>query len=302
MDILVEVCNVTFVILLGLSGCVGLLALTSPNAFASVASYGDRNIFRGVQTSADKRWVDIDTFLITHGRLFGLVVVATVGGLWLVSSHGPEAYSKSSLLIIVTIAMLMGIGSLCHIMRQSREIEVHLAEARTDALTGLANRRTFDVELCRRLAQRQRQGTPFCLLIIDIDRFKLFNDQFGHALGDAILKKVSKALEATARQMDIVARLGGDEFAVLLPDCNLEAASRGAERLRSAIGDGPMRYEGREHTLTVSIGLAEAQIDDDPASLLKRTDSALYAAKEAGRNCSFWYGGPEAVPTPCKSR
>jgi diguanylate cyclase (GGDEF)-like protein len=300
VDVLIDIWNVTFVTLLGLCGCVGILALTSPKAFATVASYGDRNVFQGVQTSVDRRFLDIDTYLIAHGRLFGVVVVATVGGLWMISRHGPEVYSKSFLLIVVTIAMLMGFGALCHIMRQSRRIEVHLAEAHTDPLTGLANRRTFDTELSRRIAQRQRQGTPLCLMIMDIDKFKHFNDQFGHALGDTILKEVSRTLQATARHMDIVARLGGDEFAVLLPDSTLEEASHGAERMRSAIGSSPIRYEGREYTLTVSIGLADAQVDDDAASLLKRADSALYAAKEAGRNCSYRYGGPEpAAPTPC---
>jgi diguanylate cyclase (GGDEF)-like protein len=301
MDILVEFWNVTFVALLGLSGVVGLLALTSPRAFSAVASYGNRPIFKGGQTGVDQRWFDIDKFVFAHGRLFGLFVIATVGYLWLISRHGPEAYSRSFLLIIVGIALIMGIVALRHIMRQSHQIQMHLAEAHVDALTGLANRRAFDTELSRRLAQRQRQGRPFCLLIIDIDNFKSFNDEFGHLLGDAILKEVSSVLKATSRHEDIVTRLGGDEFAVLLPDSNLNAGSQGAERLRSAVSDSPLRFEGHEQTLTVSIGLAEAQLDDEPESLLKRSDSALYAAKAAGRNCSFRYGGPEpAVPVPCK--
>jgi diguanylate cyclase (GGDEF)-like protein len=301
VDILVDFCSVSFVVFLGFSAVVGLLALASPKVFAAVASHGNRTISRGGQTRVDKNWVDIDTFVLGHGRLFGLLVIATAGYLWLISRHRPEAYSRSFLLIIVAVALMMGIVALRHIMRQSREIELHLAEAHADVLTGLGNRRAFDIELSRRLGQRQRQGTPLCLLIIDIDYFKSFNDEFGHLLGDAILKEVANVLEATARHMDILARLGGDEFAVLLPGTTLEAASRAAERLRSAIGDTPLRYEGHGHTLTVSIGLAEAQLDDDPASLLKRSDSALYAAKEAGRNCSFRQGGPEpAVPAPCK--
>ena len=300
MDILIEFWNITFVVFLSLCGSVGLLAVASPRAFAAVAAYGNQTVFQGVQTPADRHWVDIDTFVIAHGRLFGLLVIATVGYLGLIARLGPEAYSKSFLLVIVAVAMFMGIGSLCHIMRQSRQIETHMAEAHTDALTGLANRRTFDMEVSRRLAQRQSLGTPICLLIIDIDNFKSFNDRYGHPLGDAVLRRVSDVLLATARHTDIVARLGGDEFAVLLPDSNLEAASLAAERLRSAVGDGLLRHDGQEHTLTVSIGLAAAQCDDEPTSLIKRADSALYAAKQAGRNCSYRYSGPEpAVPTPC---
>ena len=301
MDILFDSWKVGFVVFLALSGIAGLLSLTSPRAFAAVSSYGNRSLLHGGQTSVDRRQFDIDTFVLMHGRLFGLLVILTVGYVWLISRHGPQAYSKSLLLTVVAVALMMGILALRHMMRLSRQIEFHLAEAHTDSLTGLANRRSFDLELARRLAQRQHQGTPLCLLIIDIDHFKLLNDTFGHQLGDVMLAEIARVLEAKARHMDIVARLGGDEFAVLLPDSNLEAASHGAERIRSAIGDKPLRWEGHEHTLTVSIGLAEAQLDDDPATLLKRSDSALYAAKEAGRNCCFRQGGPEpAIPAPCK--
>jgi diguanylate cyclase (GGDEF)-like protein len=301
MDILVEFWNVSFIVFVGFSGAVGLLALISPKAFAAVASYGNRTMFHGGQTRADRYWIDVDRYVLGHGRLFGLFVIATAGYLWLIALHGPEAYSRSFLLVIVAVALMMGIVALRHIMRQARQIELQMAEAHADVLTGLANRRAFDIELSRRLAQRQRQGTPLSLLVIDVDNFKSFNDEFGHPLGDAILKEVASALEATARRMDIVARLGGGEFAVLLPGINLEAASRAAERLRSAISDSPLRRDGHEHTLTISVGLAEAHPDDDAASLFKRSDSALYAAKQAGRNCCFRQGGPEpAVPAPCK--
>ena len=293
MDILVDFWSVTFVALLALSGGVGVLALASPGLLSAVASYGNRTVFHGGQTRVDQRRIDIDTFVFAHGRLFGLLVITTVGYVWLVLRHGPEAYSKPLLLTVVALALMMGILALRHIMWQSLEIKAYLAEAHVDALTGLANRRAFDKELSRRLAQRQRQGTPLCLAIIDIDHFKSFNDEFGHLLGDAILKEFATVLEATARRMDVAARLGGDEFAVVLPGINLEAASHVAERLRSAISDSPLRCEGHEHTLTISIGLAKAEVDDDPASLLRRADSALYAAKEAGRNCTFRQGGPE---------
>jgi len=297
MDILVDCWNVVFITLLALSGCAGLLALASPRVFAAVASYGNRTVIHGAQTRFEKPWCNIDTFVFTHGRLFGVLVIAAAGYVWLVARYGPEACPKSLLLTVVGLALMMGIVALRHITQQSLEIQTHRAEAHVDALTGLANRRAFDMEISRRLAQRQRQGTPLCLLILDIDFFKSFNDEFGHPLGDAILKEVANVLQSQARQMDVVSRLGGDEFAVLLPGSCLEEASQGAERLRCAISDNPLQCEGREHVLTVSVGLAEAELDDDPASLLKRSDSALYAAKEAGRNCSFRQGSPEpAVP------
>jgi diguanylate cyclase (GGDEF)-like protein len=290
----IEFFQITFAILFGLSACVGLLALLSPAALAKVASYGNRSIYRGAETQFDGRWVDVDEFVVSHGRLFGGCVLGIIGYLTFISYYGPEEYTKSSsLLMIVTVAMGMGGVALWHIRRQSQTIEVCRAEAHTDALTGLTNRRVLEMEISRRLAQHQRQGTRLSLLIIDIDKFKSFNDCFGHVLGDKVLKQVADMLTMTSRRMDTVARLGGDEFVVLLPDCSLDAATETAERCRSAIAGSPVSHEGREHAPTVSIGVCEAQNDDDNISLIKRADSALYAAKDAGRNCCFRHGGPE---------
>ncbi|MBT6158097.1 MAG: GGDEF domain-containing protein [Planctomycetaceae bacterium] len=289
----IEFLQVTFAILFGLSACVGLLALLSPTALAKVASYGNRSIYRGTETQFDGRWVDVDEFVVSHGRLFGGCVLGIIGYLTFISYYGPEEYTKSSLLMVVTVAMGMGGVALWHIRRQSQTIAVCRAEAHTDALTGLTNRRVLETEISRRLAQQQRQGTPLSLLIIDIDKFKSFNDCFGHVLGDKVLKRVAEMLLEVTRRMDTVARLGGDEFVVLLPDCPLDAATETAERCRSAIAESPLSHEGREHAPTVSIGVCEAQSDDDSISLIKRADSALYAAKDAGRNCCFRHGGPE---------
>ncbi|MFQ5730803.1 MAG: GGDEF domain-containing protein [Planctomycetaceae bacterium] len=299
-SILIDVGKTTLVVLMGFSGFVGLLALISPRMLAAVSSYGNKKLVGGIETGLDKRSFDIDRFVHSHARPFGVLVMGTVGYLWYISRHGPESYSKSSMLIIVAVALIMGVVALAQLMWQTRTIESHSTEANTDPLTSLSNRRVFDVELSRRLAQRQREGTPLCLMIIDIDDFKTVNDDFGHAMGDAALKKIAGVLSATAREADIVARLGGDEFAVILPGSSLEESCGTAERLRKAIAGGPVRHDGSEHALTVSIGVSEADIDDDTSSLLKRADSALYAAKKAGRNCSYRQGVPEpTVPAPC---
>jgi diguanylate cyclase len=164
-------------------------------------------------------------------------------------------------------------------------------------LTGLANRRAFDIELARRISQRQRQGTKLCLLAMDVDHFKTINDTHGHQFGDAILKGIAEILSSKLRLMEVPARIGGDEFVVSLPGSDLAEASLMAERVRTAISEHCFSFSGVEHRVTVSIGLAEALADDDALSLVKRADSALYAAKENGRNLTFRHGSPErAVP------
>lgn len=294
MGILAQFFHVLLLSLLGLVGLVGLLAVVSPSRFAILCGYGGRIVHPGTQTRAD-RWIDIDKYILQHSRSFGLSIIASEACIWFVANHGPETYSKSFLLICFGGVVVGGVMALSHVLRQQRQIEAHLADARTDALTGLANRRAFDEELSRRLAQRQRQGTPLCLMIIDVDRFKSFNDDLGHLEGDAILKEIANRLIATARHMDFVARLGGDEFAIILPGSTLEEASTAAERFRTAISDNPPSCSVDGFSPTISSGVVEAQLDDDVVSLIKRADSALYAAKEAGRNCSFRHGGPEPL-------
>ena len=291
MDIVTEFLRVFLLTLLSLSGIVGLLAVISPKAFAKVCTYGSRSLHAAEQTGVH-RWIDIDRYVIEHARLFGLFIIASEGLIWFISSQGPESYSKSFLLVSFCVALLVGILALGHVLRQKREIESRLAEAHSDALTGLANRRSFDLELSRRLAQLQRQRIPVCLMIIDIDNFKSFNDTLGHLQGDEILKEVANTLVGTARHMDIVTRLGGDEFAVILPGASLEEASQAAERFRIAINDSRFRDVLGGHSPTISCGVAEAQVDDDCVALIKRADSALYAAKDAGRNCCFRHGRP----------
>lgn len=291
-----------FLFLLGLSGISSLLAIASPQAFAAVVQFSGRSINSPGTPSPARRgkWFDIDRYVLEHTRFFGFLVGASVILLWFLYRNGPEAYPPTSQLVIVSVSLAMGLLALVQIDKQKKQIVSHMSESHTDPLTGLANRRAFDGELSRRMAQYHRQGTPLSLLIIDIDHFKSVNDTYGHQTGDAILKGLAEVLTETARQMDVVARIGGDEFAVILSGCDVAEASTSAERRRNAIANRTITYDGVDHHVTASVGLAGALPDDVPLSLIKRTDAALYAAKEAGRNCSYRQGNPEpAVPTPC---
>ncbi len=163
--------------------------------------------------------------------------------------------------------------------------------ARTDSLTRLLNRRGIEEDLGRRLDQARRFDTPLSLLLLDIDHFKKFNDEHGHEAGDAVLRELGHVLAANVREMDIPARYGGEEFAVVMPETRLADASRVAERLRAAIVAHEFVYGTERLTVRVSLGLAAAAEGDDVPALVRRADTALYAAKEAGRDCAFAANG-----------
>ena len=148
------------------------------------------------------------------------------------------------------------------------------AQARTDQLTGLANRRTWDHELPRELSRAKRTGEPLSLAILDLDRFKSYNDAHGHPAGDRLLRSAAAAWSERLRATDVLARYGGEEFAVLLPGCDAASAALLAECLRDAV-------PGEE---TCSIGVATWDGDEGADALLARADAALYSAKGAGRD------------------
>ncbi len=146
--------------------------------------------------------------------------------------------------------------------------------ARTDDLTGLLNRRAWDEELGRELSRADRDGGALCVAILDLDNFKLYNDSHGHQAGDRFLKQISGAWMQTLRAGDILARYGGEEFAVALPGTNMEHAQQMLERLRTSLPEGQ----------TCSAGVCRWDGSESAESLTARADTALYAAKDAGRD------------------
>jgi diguanylate cyclase (GGDEF)-like protein/PAS domain S-box-containing protein len=160
--------------------------------------------------------------------------------------------------------------------------------ASTDILTSLKNRRAFDEKLGMLTSLAHRNASPLSLLMIDIDHFKAYNDEYGHLAGDEALKILAGILAATARQSDVVARYGGEEFVVILPDTDEPGARHLAERFREAVQDHG--WEKRE--LTISLGAATLLFEEDQAfdkvdsinTLLRRADQALYHSKNNGRN------------------
>src|SRR2546423_3329597 len=152
----------------------------------------------------------------------------------------------------------------------------------TDHLTGLANRRRFERQLEREVTRTRRYGRPFCLLLLDIDHFKLVNDGHGHEAGDEVLRRLANALQAGTRGIDTVARIGGAQFPLILPETDSVRGCEVAERLRQEISALDTPPVGR---ITVSIGLAECTIaSGDVRELFNVADAALYEAKHAGRD------------------
>lgn len=157
----------------------------------------------------------------------------------------------------------------------------------TDALTGLFNRRYFDVHVEGELRRAASAGQPLSLLMLDIDHFKVVNDTFGHGVGDEVLMEMARRIPRYVRTFDMVARLGGEEFVVIMPNTDEAAAAGVAERLRAAIAENPITISSPENTIgiTASFGVAATSDGDEPAQhLLARADGAMYQAKQQGRN------------------
>lgn len=146
--------------------------------------------------------------------------------------------------------------------------------ARTDPLTGLPNRRTWNEELTRALARARREHRPLTVAMLDLDHFKVLNDAHGHSAGDRVLKESAAAWSGQLREVDLIVRYGGEEFAVMLHDCDLDEARETIERVRAVTASGQ----------TCSAGLAVWDGAETPSALVRRADLALYAAKRGGRD------------------
>jgi diguanylate cyclase (GGDEF)-like protein len=157
----------------------------------------------------------------------------------------------------------------------------------TDPLTGLNNRRGFDLAARQQIMVAIRHHRPLSLLMLDIDFFKRVNDTYGHAAGDRVLERLSAIIFKNIRSLDIPARLGGEEFCILLPETNGDEALLLAERLRLVVAEEKFNSGDLTFSITISIGLVECSCGDDALErLLERGDLALYKAKQSGRNRS----------------
>jgi diguanylate cyclase (GGDEF)-like protein len=194
-----------------------------------------------------------------------------------------------SAVVIAYVALAMGIGRLSDRLHRERvEAEVR---AMTDSMTGLTNRRLAERMLEQATAQAVR-GTPLTVVIFDVDHFKDFNDTYGHAAGDEVLRRIGGILASAARKSDLASRYGGEEFLCLLNHCSSGGALAFIERVRNALARAELPGDG----VTLSAGVADWQRGMvDYHDLVAAADRALYAAKADGRDCTRVAGPPEAL-------
>lgn len=229
-------------------------------------------------------------FMVFGVRLGAIVSVA----LYLVAlgtgmSHfvHPEGHSSQELLMlgqtylsnIVIIVVLIGVATI--LRRQTRHSDRLEEEVHTDMLTGLPNRRYLSRVITEEMARAERYHRPFAVVLFDLDHFKLVNDRYGHTVGDDVLRTIGPLLAQHVRETDTLGRWGGEEFLVILPEMDVSAASRMAERLRQVVEHGKFP---RDIDMTASFGVARYWKGESLAQFLERVDQALYAAKDAGRN------------------
>jgi diguanylate cyclase (GGDEF)-like protein len=207
------------------------------------------------------------------------------------SMGGPVTSDKLVMLglfLSFSVLLLTSVGFL--VLQKDRAEEAATKLAVTDPLTGIFNRRTFLDLAEKEIARARRASTPLSLVIFDLDHFKGINDRYGHLAGDYVLRRFVEITEICLRQEDLFVRYGGEEFCVLLPDTDVQSAAALAERVRAAIEYSSFIYlDGKTEKpikVTVSGGVArlDREFAEDIGSLVARTDEALYAAKEGGRN------------------
>lgn len=160
-------------------------------------------------------------------------------------------------------------------------------EAMTDPLTGVKNRKSFDIAVVKQIKRARDMREPLALIIGDVDHFKNFNDRWGHQTGDQVLRLVAEVMNANVKGQDLLARYGGEEFAIILPDTTLDNGQMLADRIRRAIESRRLKKRRSDEDLgliTMSMGIAVLCETDTPETLIERADEALYAAKRAGRN------------------
>lgn len=270
---------------------VGAVAAVPSSEWNAVAEIPQSSAFNDMRRLRDATALLVVILLAVVGSLayaLGLLIVHPLDRLTLASNR----VAGGDLNVAVPAS---GGGELSHLTGVFNDMVRRLREGRaelerlsvTDELTGLANRRRLTVELDRELRRSVRHGHPFAVLMLDVDRFKKFNDTWGHPAGDGVLKRVANTLRECVRDVDTVARYGGEEFMVILPETPAGEAARVAERIRAATEKDRFTPEGAKAELNITLSAGYAVFPEHaetPDGLIEAADQALYRSKASGRN------------------
>ena len=229
----------------------------------------------------------------------GVLVLAIMHAALALGGSGADRLLASAIALLCTLLVVPPIA--WPLLRQLCELEATRAQldvlATRDELTGVHNRRHFLVLADREWSRCRRYDMGAALLMIDVDLFKRVNDEHGHLAGDLMLREIARAAADTLRQPDLLGRFGGEEFIVFLPHADPLGAIDAAERIRSRVAQLSLEWRGLAVRATVSVGVAALDASHDSFSaLIQDADQALYAAKDAGRNCV------RTVPPPARER
>lgn len=202
-----------------------------------------------------------------------------VGVLNLADKKKGESFNSGDIALIELFSQLVGasIGNV-------KLFEKIQRQATTDGLTGLVNHKTFYEILEKELWRSRRYGGQISLIMVDVDNLKEINDAYGHRAGDKAICEISKRIKECIRQIDTAARYGGDEFAVILLNTALHGATVVAQRMVDAVANSPINWNKDQIPLSISVGLSQYDADNTPEDITSRSDQALYAAKQAGKN------------------
>lgn len=221
-----------------------------------------------------------DLFLIYLLPLLGVALLWWWQALWRSGDMDVLVYPLLSMLVGVVLAeMLHRANRQAFAARQKLE-----HSATTDALTELPNRRAADALLAVEHARALRSGTGYAAIMADLDHFKRVNDTYGHDVGDEVLAELAERLRAAVRTGDHVSRWGGEEFLLLLPEIGATGAREVAEKLRASVAEAPFSTSAGALSITISLGIALCEGEPGPASVVQQADTALYRAKQEGRN------------------
>ncbi len=227
--------------------------------------------------------------LVRTTAYLALIAALISVGVTLAMMAATDSFSVHGIVLAIAAPVVMSAVTTIVFLRMFFDLDTAEAALKkiaiTDELTGVYNRRYFLDVAEREIARALRFGKPFSTILLDIDGFKKINDSYGHVAGDAVLAAVASTCLRHCRRIDTFARYGGDEFYFLLPECTQEEAQTFAERIRAAIEQFRIQYDGLAIPVTVSLGVQMFGGSEDSLDrLLIRTDNAMYSAKQAGRN------------------